>query len=32
MSHDLLDSAALSLHLEMHLASAHEDLVLAGRA
>jgi hypothetical protein len=32
MSHDLLDSAALSLHLEMHVTAGHEDLVLGRRA
>jgi hypothetical protein len=26
MSHDLLDSAALSLHLEMHVTGSHELL------
>ena len=32
MSHDLLDSAALSLHLEVHVASAHDDLAAGHRS
>jgi hypothetical protein len=32
MSHDLLDSAALSLHLEMYVPSQHEDHLLGTRA